>query len=103
MNEEFFDCLVEETQSYVEAAMLGQTRQWLLTKGYTEEYANLDLPHGHVLHDHIHKHYLAVKRDMYECEQCGRILVETRDNRFASFSADAGECTHVLARDEKST
>ena len=96
-NEAFFDWVVSETQSYVVAAQLGQVRQWLLDKGYPEDYANLELDHGNVLHDHIHSHYLVNKRDVYECLGCGRIHIETTDNCFVAYAPDGKAVEHVLA------
>ncbi len=97
MKEEFFDWVVSETQSYVVAVQLGQVRQWLLGRGYGEDYADLQLDHGNVLHDHIHGYYLMRKRDVYECEGCGRIHIETTDNSFTAYAPDSGAIEHVLA------
>lgn len=85
----FFDWLISETQSYVEAARKESVDGWLLDNGYGAEYVELKLPHGHILHDHIHTQYLDRKRDLYQCTNCGRVHIETsQPNIFASFSPD---------------
>lgn len=94
----FFDWLIEETQSFVEAAQRGAVDAWLLEKGYGQEYVLLKLPHGHILHDHIHSQYVEYKRDLYECTNCGRVLIETaQSNAFASFSPDKQPAGNLLS------
>lgn len=84
--EDFFDWMTSEIQSYCVAAQAGEIKQWLLERRYGNDYFELGLDHGNVLHDHIHAHYLAKKRDMYECEKCGRIHIEKSDNQFVAYS-----------------
>ncbi len=96
-NDKFFDWLTAETQSYVVAAQTGTVREWLAEKGYSTDYANLMLDHGNVLHDHIHSRWCLVKRDLYECEACGRIHIEAEDNVFASYASDNEKCNQILA------
>lgn len=96
-NDKFFDWLTAETQSYVVAAQTGTVREWLAEKGYSTDYANLMLDHGNVLHDHIHGRWCLVKRDLYECEACGRIHIEAEDNVFASYASDNEKCSQILA------
>jgi hypothetical protein len=100
----FFNWVSHETQSYVAAALGGSADQWLLDKGYTPDYVALKLNHGEVLHDHIHTHYLDLKRDIYECEACGRIHMETMsDNNFVSYMPDSGKFNAVLAEGSNET
>jgi hypothetical protein len=97
-NNTFFDWLVEETQSYVEAAQAGRVEQWLLERGYTQDYVNLRLSHGDVLHDHIHSQFCKLKRDLYECEACGRIYMQTlEENQFVGYAPDNGKVNAILA------
>lgn len=87
--EEFFDWLVDETQSYVEAVQRDTVDVWLLDRGYGVDYVALKLSHGHVLHDHIHTRHLELKRDMYVCTKCGRVQIEhAQPNMFNSYSPD---------------
>ncbi|WP_211472809.1 hypothetical protein [Collimonas humicola] len=98
LQDNFFDWLIHETQSYVVAVQQDQVRQWLLEKGYGEDYANLCLDHGNVLHDHIHNRYLEIKRDVFECQACGRIHIETTDNQFASFTPEIKNDNRIFAK-----
>ncbi len=93
----FFDWIAEETLSYMAAARNGQTQAWLLDRGYTQGYIDLNLSDADVLHDRIHTRFLKFKRDMYECNKCGRIHVETReDNHFVSFGPDNQKLNAIL-------
>ncbi len=94
----FFDWLIEEAQSFVDAAQRGTVDAWLLEKGYGPGYVALNLTHGHILHDHIHSKYLEYERDVYECTNCGRVLIETsQPNNFASFSPDVHSAKNLLS------
>ena len=96
----FFDWLVEEAQSYVAAAQQGAIDQWLIDRGYSPDYRALKLNHGHILHDHIHQRYCTLRRDLYECEACGRVHVETTSNQFASYAPDNGMVNAVMVEKE---
>jgi hypothetical protein len=97
----FFDWLVEETQSYVEAAQAGRVKQWLLERGYAQDYVDRKLGQGHVLdllHYRIHMQFRKLKRDLYECAACGRIHMQTRDgDKFVSYAPDNGKVNAILA------
>jgi hypothetical protein len=94
----FFDWLAEETQSYVVAAQAERVEQWLLDRGYGQDYVDLKPSHGKVLHDHIHTQFCKLRRHMYECEACGRIYMDTRkDNQFVGYAPDNGKVNAVLA------
>jgi hypothetical protein len=94
----FFAWVEEETQSYVEAAQAGRVGQWLLERGYGQDYVDLKLSHGEVLEGHIYGRFCMFTRDMYECETCGRILMQSRDdNRFLSYVPDNGKVNAILA------
>lgn len=99
-NEEFFNWLTDEIQSYVLSAQEGKVREWIIEKGFGEEYAALGLDHGNVMHDHIHTHYLGKKRDVYECAKCGRLHVEHLENRFFSYAPDSGANNRALDTDQ---
>ncbi|WP_157008340.1 hypothetical protein [Xenophilus azovorans] len=83
---EFFAWIANETQEYVTAVQAGEVKKWLIEKGYGEDYANLGLDHGNILHDHLYGKFLDMKKDVYECLQCGRLHIERKNNTFLSFS-----------------
>lgn len=84
----FFDWMCNEIQSYVLAVDDKKVTQWILDRGFGGGYANLNLDHGNVLHDHIHSRFVDIKKDVYRCEKCGRLLVETLNNIFTSYLPD---------------
>lgn len=97
--ETFSDWLVQEIQSYVAAAECGGVREWLIGRGYREEYIALQLDHGNVLHDHIQSKYLCLKRDVYECPACGRVHIEKKeDNMFVVYAPDSGKNNGALSK-----
>ena len=96
----FFEWVIDETQSFVTAALNGRVDEWLLQKGYGKGYVDLKLSHGSIMHDHIHSKYLSLSRDMYECKECGRILVEqSTKNQFTAYAPDSATYNRVLADD----
>jgi hypothetical protein len=82
----FFDWVTNEIQEYVTAAQAGETEKWLLSKGFGKDYASLGLDHGNILHDYLFAKFLDIKKDVYECAQCGRLHIERENNHFLSFS-----------------
>jgi hypothetical protein len=89
------DWIVIEFQSYVEAVERGATEAWLIGRGYTQDFAALGLDHGNIMHDHLTGRYRELKRDVYECQACGRFHLEQQvDNQFASYRPDE-ECNPV--------
>ncbi|MDQ1921116.1 hypothetical protein [Massilia pseudoviolaceinigra] len=96
----FFEWLVDETQRYVTAALNGSVDEWLLQKGYGKDYVDLKLSHGNIMLDHIHTKYISLSRDMFECQTCGRVLVElSTNNHFTAYAPDSGSYNRVLAGD----
>ena len=88
---DFADWFVNEVQGYVTAALNGNVRQWLLDNGYGEDYVNLNLDHGNIMHDHILlRKFFDIKKDVYECTKCGRLYVEGKNNDFFSYSPNSG-------------
>jgi diphthamide synthase subunit DPH2 len=94
--DEFFDSIATAIQNYVVATHSGQARQWISEK-FSEDYADLQLNHGCILHDFIHDQFIRKSRDVFECLACGRILVEAKDNKFVSYVPDSKVVEHVLA------
>jgi hypothetical protein len=51
-----------------------------------------------VLHDRIYGRFCMLTRDIYECESCGRIYMETRENnQFVGYAPDNGKVNAILA------
>lgn len=98
--EGFTDWMVRETQSYVVAAQTGSVKTWLLERGYNEEYINLQLSHGDIMHDHIYSKYLDLKRDLYECQNCGRLHVEISNDKFRAYFPDSGGRNEVFKAEQ---
>jgi len=94
---DFSDWFIEEIQGYITAVQNGGARQWLLDNGYGEDYANLNLDHGNIMHDHILlRKFFELKKDVYECTQCGRLHVQGKNNAFFSYSPGSGSFNGAL-------
>lgn len=98
-HDEFFDWVADQTQSYIGAAREGRTGAWLTARGYSQDYIDLKLSDGEVLHDLIHTRFLRFKRDVYECSGCGRLHVETQEiSHFIGYAPDNRKVNAVLNR-----
>jgi hypothetical protein len=82
----FFDWITKEIQEYVIAAQAEDVERWLLNKGFDKSYVGLHLDHGNILHDYLYGKFLDIKKDVYECEKCGKLHIERQNNNFLSFS-----------------
>lgn len=97
-DEQFFDWVAERVASYVEAVQQGRVEQWLSESGFGPGYAELNLGHRETLSDLIYSRFLSLQRGIYECEACGRVHIETREqNHFVSYAPDSGRMNAVLA------
>lgn len=84
----FFRWLASEIQGYILAVQEDKTNQWMLSNGFSQDYVALRLNHGDVLHDHLYRKFLEQEQDVYECTQCGRLLIEKESNTFLSYSPE---------------
>jgi hypothetical protein len=82
----FFEWMTSEIQEYVTSVQMGETEKWMLSKGFGKDYVDLCLDHGNVLHDRLHSKFVEIKKDVYECVQCGRLHLERENQNFLSFS-----------------
>jgi hypothetical protein len=81
--------VTEGLSSFVRACCEGKRREWIdqhFLPGYP-----LDQPDGEVIHDYVFSRLLDRTIDIYQCEACGRILMQYGDdaNRFRVFAPEA--------------
>lgn len=96
--EQFFCGVADELAGYIEAVREGRTEAWLKKTGYLR----LGLGDSDIVHDWMAGRFLNLKRTIYECEACGRILIETGEKKgdallFQSYSPDNGKFNAILA------
>jgi hypothetical protein len=95
--DDFFEWVVEQTQRYLEATREGRRGAWLIEEGFKQDYIDLKLSDSEVLHDLIYTRFLTLKRDMYECDMCGRLHVQAQNGpRFVAYGPDNGCFNAVL-------
>ena len=96
--EQFFSGVADELAAYIKAVREGQTEAWLKKTGHL----GLGLSDSDIVHDWMAGRFLSLKRDICECEACGRILIETGEKKgdallFQSYSPDNGKFNVILA------
>ena len=104
MIRDFFVWLAQEAQTYMEATSASRAAAWLSERGYDATYTDLKLSDVSVLQAHLDMQYQKLSRDIYECQACGRIHIETRNrNHFISYLPDNGGPNAILeaAADDK--
>jgi hypothetical protein len=94
--EEFFDILAESVNTFAAAVAAGRREEWIQTRlGGTYPAGMRD---SDVLHDAVIGFFLGRILDIYECEQCGRVLLQRSpaDPRFFTYTPDANRRHEVL-------
>jgi hypothetical protein len=99
------ELLADTLSQHWEARQHGQEAEFIrqveLSRGETEGYAELIVNHLHgkpsseVLCHFIYSFWNKYDCTLYECEECGRLWVETERNRFASYLPET-DTRHVL-------
>jgi hypothetical protein len=95
--EELMDWVVTELRTYVDAVASRKVDEWLSVRGCRHEYLDLKLNHGEILFDQVLSRFGGFEKSIYECESCGRLLVEGADNQFLTYSPDSKHVNHVLS------
>lgn len=91
-----FDSMNQACESLVAAVMAGDRESWL-QEHFLDGYPR-DLPNGEVFHDFAFRLFLKFTTDIYECEACGRLLVQQPGipNHFTSYIPESGNVMQVL-------
>jgi hypothetical protein len=90
-----------EVRDYVEAVKAGTVDEWLSVRGVSQAYLDLGFRHEQVLYDCVFSLSRRRQKTVYECESCGRLLVEGVDNQFLSYLPDSGRKNGVLSMTKK--
>ena len=98
--DDYWDWLGKEIESYAEAVAKNGMREWLTERGASIESLN-EINHASFLQRRLASRYFRLTKSVFECEVCGRLLVEERGNQFLPFSPDSGKFNGILAMEEK--
>lgn len=95
-HEHFWDSVIKEAENLIKAIGDGDREAWL-TRHFLEGYPR-SLEHGAVFHDFLTSMVLHYFVKAYECENCGRLWIQTNtsENRFVSFVPDSGQFEGIL-------
>lgn len=93
----FARSLAADISQYIEAKVQGQQDVWLNNRfwsGYTD-WDKLD--DSEVITDLVYQHYRRAIQ-IYQCENCGRILIQSRSNQsfFCSFAPETPDSQGLL-------
>jgi hypothetical protein len=92
----------DEIASFIDAIKKGQRSDWIKSK-FSDKYPT-DLPDSSVIFDVIISYNLDFESTIYQCEACGRIKLQVKDqNFFASFKPEDENYKDILKcfRDNK--
>lgn len=86
--DEFYSGTSESIAAYIDAIVGGTENQWL-NENLSEEYTKLGLSRISIIHDLLAATHIRLKRPMYLCDKCGRLLVShPQDKHFRAYSPD---------------
>ncbi|MGE0882695.1 MAG: hypothetical protein AB7P14_04070 [Blastocatellales bacterium] len=92
------DNVVNNIASYLEARLSGNGQQWVNDHfGYAD--ADLELDDSSIIYDLMTLMFSpGIALDIYQCEQCQRILIENRNrqNTFISFLPEENDAADIL-------
>jgi len=93
--DEYWNLANLEIQSYFDAAQSGSLNEWLAARGLS--FSGVSSNHGSILRRRLSSLYSMFSKDVYECESCGRLHVESEGNDFVSYSPDSRGFNKILA------
>lgn len=91
---DYWEWVEVEVQSYLEAAEKNDVGAWMKSRGWPPTYA---VGNGRVLRKILYARYVDLMKSVFECESCGRLLVEGQANEFQHYSPDTQKFNAVLA------
>ena len=90
-----FDVVLDEIAAFMQAVQQGKRHEWLATR-FSENYANLKLDDTSVISSLWSAFVVKYTLDIYQCENCGRVHIEGKNNYFHSFKPDKADSQGVL-------
>lgn len=95
-HEEIFDRLYDFIDTYVEAVEAGKKEDWMRVNGLTPPYPQ-DLRASSMINDLFFNFYLDKTKEIFQCENCGRILIQKANSQhYVSFKPETEEWKDML-------
>ena len=96
--EEIFDKLADLIDTYVEAVQEGKKEEWMKVNGLTPPYPQ-DLSASSMINDLFYNFYLDKTKEIFQCENCGRILIQNgKSQHYVSFKPETEEWKDMLKK-----
>ncbi|MDQ2772629.1 MAG: hypothetical protein M3Y54_19260 [Bacteroidota bacterium] len=78
-------------------AITNNSREMWIANFFDADYAALNLTNEQIISDLSGRFYSAIRRTMYQCENCGRIHIQKRNtNYFSSFLPETDKANNIL-------
>lgn len=96
-DDEVYHTYDEHIADFIDAIQAGKRAQWI--KNHFSDIYPTDISNAAVVNDIITNYELNYEGDMYQCENCGRILIQVEDkNLYASFLPQDEKCLNIFKR-----
>ena len=86
----WYERLSKAFYGYMNSVAKKESDKWLKDYGFKDGYTKLGLSHEDIIHDIIVSETLPKIREILQCEECGRLLLECAENTFTYFAPEEG-------------
>jgi hypothetical protein len=94
-----FDRIEEVIDSLIEASKKDQRKHWIESQ-FSSQYPK-DLTDTQMIGDIFSSRFSDINRDIYQCENCGRILIQRgNSNLFVFFKPEDDDWKNILSAGE---
>lgn len=98
VQEPLFEKLYGIIDSLIDAIKNDQREKWV--KDNFQGSYPLDLQNSSMVQDLFTRHYIDQTRDIYQCENCGRILIQVGTSHdYATFKPELGNWKNILGNE----
>ena len=93
-----FEKLSTIIDSLTDAIENGQREKWI-NENFSDPYP-MGLQYSSMVHDLFLRYYIDQARKIYQCENCGRILIQIgKSQQYSSFKPESDNWRNILARE----
>jgi hypothetical protein len=94
-----FEKLSTIIDSLTDAIENGQREKWI-NENFSDPYP-MDLQYSSMVHDLFLRYYINETKNIYQCENCGRILIQIgKSQQYSFFRPESDNWRNILGREE---
>jgi hypothetical protein len=94
--DDIFDMLNELTSTLAEAISNNQKEEWMKAHGLTSPYP-ADVTESSLINNLFFNYYFNKVKDIFQCENCGRILIQkAKSSHYIFFKPDSEDWKDIL-------